>query len=151
MGTVKLLHRVFEFLASQSAGQLSDLASGRLTLATVSTVSTVEAAGPVATPEPVGAVASPPDRPEPVPVPARSVDYAAVVEALRRQPSAADGTAYLNALTIRGKKATKTDLIAIGAAMELTLPAGTLKAEAIRKLVERALGPQRLYASLNAW
>ncbi|WP_306209015.1 hypothetical protein [Actinoplanes sp. RD1] len=162
--TVKLLHRVFEFLATQSATQLSDLAAGRSTLTAVAAAAPVaEPAAPVAEPAPAGGsvvraggpVGGPARHPVPGPVPGAvpeaGADFSAIIAELRGQPSAADGTAYLNKLQLNGKKATKADLIAVAAAAGLTLQPATLKSDAVRKLVEHAIGTHRKYAGLSAW
>ncbi|MFI5937005.1 hypothetical protein [Actinoplanes sp. NPDC051494] len=133
IGTVRLLHRVFAFLAEQSDDQLADLAAGRATLT----------AAPAA-----------PERPTVVPAQARppaTTDYAGIAAALRDQESVNDGVAYLESLRVRGKKPTKQDLIAIAAEMGLTLAPATRNPDMIRKLTDHAVGARRKYAGLGSW
>ncbi|WP_305786597.1 hypothetical protein [Symbioplanes lichenis] len=146
--TVKLLHRVFEFLASRSAAQLTDLATGRATL-DLAAVTDGSPGQDVAADSPakdVGAGSSAKN-----PLVGAQGDYSAIIAELRGQPSVADGAAYLNKLQLNGRKATKADLIALAAAAGLTLPPATLKSDAVRKLVEHAIGTHRKYAGLSSW
>jgi hypothetical protein len=161
IGTVRLLHRVFEFLAQQSPERLSSIADGRCRLALSEAGSLPGASSPTAEATPVQ---EPPSAPVVLPrarkAPPRrtvaaagdeAVDYSAIATELRARESVDAGVAYLGDLRIRGRRPGKNDLIGIGKEMGLTLPKSIAIATATRRLVDHAIGARRKYAGLESW
>jgi hypothetical protein len=156
VGTVRLLHRVFGFLAQQSAEQLADIAEGRRRIVSVSDDSARPAT--VAVTSVVQAPAPPTARSRTATAPrAKQVsdlidgDYAEVAAELRRRDTVDDGTEYLDGLKLRGRKPKQADFLEIGRQMGLTLPKSTSIPVAKRRLVEHAIGARKKYADLQSW
>lgn len=161
IGTVRLLHRVFEFLAQQSPERLSGIAEGRCRLALSEADSSpgASSARPEATPqgEPsfvqagVPKARKAPPRRTATAAGTEAVDYSAIATELRARESVDAGVAYLGDLRVRGRKPGKDDLIGIGREMGLTLPKSVTIATATRRLVDHAIGARRKYAGLESW
>ncbi|HWS35951.1 MAG TPA: hypothetical protein VN408_24840 [Actinoplanes sp.] len=140
--TVKLLHRVFGFLAGQSAAQLRDIADGRTGLALAGE----------AVPEKVPPQSVPRPAPSPRPVvPAVDADYTAIVERLRSFDSVQEGAAYLGDIRPGGKRVTKVGLLKIGAEMGLVLREKDTVDQLRQRLVNHAIGARKKYAGLQKW
>ncbi|AGL19373.1 hypothetical protein [Actinoplanes sp. N902-109] len=165
IATVKLLHKVFEFLAQQTSADLADLVSGRSRLAM--TTEAAEVAQPAAPSLPQEAPAAPSGPPTSVApkkpaarrrTPAKLSDtspadavFPGIAAKLREQESVNEGARYLDGIRVNGRKLTKNHLIAIGQEMGLTLPRSGNNPDRIKKLVEHATGARRRYAGLGSW
>lgn len=158
-GTVRLLHRVFGFLAQQSAEQLVEIADGRRRIVSISD----DQAVPVPAPPVAAAPVAPAQRPGTArsrtatkPKPAvvldlAEADYADVAAELRSRDSVDSGIEYLETLKLRGRKPKQADLVEVGRHLGLTLAKNTTIPVAKRKLVEHAIGARKKYADLQSW
>ncbi len=162
LSTVRLLHKVFEFLVQQSPERLSGIAEGRCHLTLVEVAEPQQdlraPAQRVVPPEPavpepaaVPKARAPRSRSARPPATAEAVDYGAIAAELRSRQTVDAGSAYLDDLRLRGRRALKDDLIGVGRAMGLTLPKTVSMADARRKLVDHAIGARKKYAGLESW
>jgi hypothetical protein len=144
---VRLLHQVTGFLSRLSPAQLAGIAEGSLTLGLVGTEDERGAPGPVPA-EPRRAIAAPRQAAAKTD-PAADVDYAEIAATLRGKTTVEDGLAYLKGLRLRGRKPLKSDLIAIGRELKLTLPASTRIDDATSRIIHHAIGNRRKYEGLR--
>jgi hypothetical protein len=166
MNTVRLLHKVLGFLVQQPAEYLVDIAEGRRSLRLDDASADSQPPALPAEPPSVPAVtpttprqptaASKATRPKATasrtPAVAHAdADFAAVAADLKALDSVDDGLAFLEGLRIGGRKPTKADLQQIGAAMGLTVPKSATNPQAIRKLLDHAIGAKKKYAGLSKW
>jgi hypothetical protein len=155
--TVRLLHRVFGFLAQETAEHLDEITEGRRRLMSISSDDSVRATtvgpptpSPTVTPEARlprarnGKARSAPDQ-------APDEDYARFAEELRAQESEEAGAAFLASARLAGRKLRKSDLIKLGEHLSLTLTNSSTVPEMTRKLVGRAIGARKKYAGLTKW
>jgi hypothetical protein len=75
-----------------------------------------------------------------------SPDVAEIADVLRGMESVDAGATYLASLKLR-----IVDLMAIGAALGVTVPKATRKDGAVRMVLNQAIGARRKFAGLSSW
>lgn len=157
--TMRLLHKVFGFLADQSADQLRNIAEGRASLALTS--GKAHDPQPAAEQPTVAIVASsakgrtPSSKATKTAKPANGTlsdeEVASIASRLRGFSSVDDGASYLAELRIGRRPATKAHLIKVGAELGLSLSSSSTLPQLQQRLINHAIGAKQKYAGLARW
>ena len=149
IGLVRLMHRVTGVLVRLTPRQLADLAEGHLSLTVGDAKEPPMESSVAQLDKPAESQARRASAAGVASVDSASGEYAKIAAVLRGQGSVNDGLAYLNELKINGKRLVKPDLLAVAKELNLTLPPKTLKADAITKIVNHAIGNRKKFEGLR--
>lgn len=154
-GLLQLVHQVTGFLLRLPPDQLAGIADGRIPLA----VGTEGA--PEKRPAASGLVPGPRADPVPIPAPAPATgartaapaeptaEHAEIAAMLRKQETVNDGLAYLAGVRLGRRKLGKSDLIAIGAELNLEIPPSYTIAKMHSRLADQAIGARKRFEGLR--